>query len=121
MSPPILTGRSTAALLARLLKARGVDRVVGQCGRRVMPPRAQENQGALQDMPHTEFVRPLTRYASTVGEPELVAQGLDEALARCLGQGGEPGPVHLGFPADSCASPNTAPSCATTAAAHRDQ
>ena len=34
-----------------------------------LPPRAQENRGALQDMPHTEFVRPITRYARTVREP----------------------------------------------------
>ena len=32
------------------------------------PPRPQENRGALQDMSHVEFVRPLTRYARTVRE-----------------------------------------------------
>ena len=65
------------------------------------PPRAQENRGALQDMVHTEFVRPLTRYARTVREPDLVLQELDEALSRAFGQGGEPGPVYLDFPVDT--------------------
>ena len=65
------------------------------------PPRAQENRGALQDMAHTEFVRPLTRYARTVREPDLVLQELDEAMARAQGIGGEPGPVYLDFPVDT--------------------
>jgi acetolactate synthase I/II/III large subunit len=66
-----------------------------------VPPRAQENRGALQDMNHVDFVRPLTRYARTVREPALVLQELDEAVARAFGQGGEPGPVYLDFPVDT--------------------
>ena len=31
-----------------------------------VPPRRQENRGALQDMVHTDLVRSLTRYARTV-------------------------------------------------------
>lgn len=171
MSAPPLSDRSSAALVARFLKARGVDRVFALCGGHVMPiwmrldaegirivdvrderaavymahahaeltgalgvalvtagpgvtnamtgianahvarasvlvlsgtpPRAQENRGALQDMAHTEFVRPLTRHARTVREPDLVLQELDEAVARALGHGGEPGPVYLDFPVDT--------------------
>lgn len=171
MSTPAVTDRSAAALIARFLKARGVDRVFALCGGHVMPtwmrldaegirivdvrderaavymahahaeltgglgvalvtagpgvtnamtgianahvarapvlvlsgtpPRAQENRGALQDMVHTAFVAPLTRYARTVREPDLVLQELDEAVARALGQGGEPGPVFLDFPVDT--------------------
>jgi acetolactate synthase-1/2/3 large subunit len=162
---------SAAALIARFLKARGVDRVFGLCGGHIMPiwmrldaegiqivdvrderaavymahahaeltgqlgvalvtagpgvtnamtgianahvartpllvlsglpPRPQENRGALQDIVHTDFVRPLTRYARTVREPNLVLQELDEAVARAFGQGGEPGPVYLDFPVDT--------------------
>lgn len=66
-----------------------------------IPPTPQENRGALQDMPHTEFVRPLTRYARTVRQPELVLQELDEAVSRAFGEGGEPGPVYLDFPTDT--------------------
>lgn len=171
MSSPHVTDRSTAAWIARCLKARGIDRVFALCGGHIMPlwmrldaegiriidvrderaavymahahaeltgqvgvalvtagpgvtnamtgianahvarasvlvlsgtpPRAQENRGALQDMVHTEFVRPLTRYARTVREPDLVMQELDEALSRAQGIGGEPGPVYLDFPVDT--------------------
>ena len=64
------------------------------------PPQFQENRGALQDMVHTEFVRPITRYARTVRNADLVLQELDEAMARAAGHGGEPGPVYLDFPVD---------------------
>ncbi len=65
------------------------------------PPRPQENRGALQDMSHVEFVRPLTRYARTVREADLVLQELDEAVARAQGHGSEPGPAYLDFPVDT--------------------
>lgn len=65
------------------------------------PPRPQENRGALQDMAHTDFVRPLTRYARTVRQPELVLQELGEAVARARGECGEPGPAYLDFPVDT--------------------
>ena len=65
-----------------------------------LPPRPQDNRGALQDLPHTDLVRPITRYARSVRDPALVLQELGEAIARALGQGGDPGPVYLDFPAD---------------------
>ncbi|MDP2371200.1 thiamine pyrophosphate-binding protein [Rhodoferax sp.] len=64
------------------------------------PAQPQDNRGALQDLPHTELVRPITRYARTVRAPALVLQELGEALARARGQGGDPGPVYLDFPVD---------------------
>ncbi|MCA3220684.1 MAG: thiamine pyrophosphate-binding protein [Burkholderiales bacterium] len=66
-----------------------------------VPPQPQENRGALQDVVHTDLVRSLTRYARTVRDPALVLQELDEAVARALGQGGDPGPVYLDFPTDT--------------------
>lgn len=66
-----------------------------------IPPRKQENRGALQDIIHTDLVRSITRYARTVREPELLLQELNEAIAQALGQGGEPGPVYLDFPVDT--------------------
>ncbi len=171
MSKTTLSEHCSAAVIARFLKARGVDRVFALCGGHIMPiwmrldaegiriidvrderaavymahahaeltgglgvamvtagpgvtnamtgianahvarapvlilsglpPRPQENRGALQDMVHIEFVRPLTRYARTVREPDLVPQELDEAVSRAFGQGGEPGPVYLDFPIDT--------------------
>ena len=66
-----------------------------------LPPTAQENRGALQDIVHTELVRSLTRYARTVRHPDLVLQELAEATAHALGEAGEPGPVYLDFPVDT--------------------
>jgi acetolactate synthase-1/2/3 large subunit len=66
-----------------------------------VPPRAQEGKGALQDLPHVEMLRPIVRHARTVREPTLVPQELDEAIARALGHGGEPGPAYLDFPTDT--------------------
>jgi acetolactate synthase-1/2/3 large subunit len=171
MTNPQVSEHSAAALVARFLKARGVDRVFALCGGHIMPiwmrldaegiriidvrderaavymahahaeltgtlgvalvtagpgvtnamtgianahvarapvlvisgmpPRAQENRGALQDMVHTDFVRPLTRYARTVRQPDLVLQELDEAVARAQGEAGEPGPAYIDFPVDT--------------------
>ena len=170
-SPPPLTADSAAGVIARMLKARGVDRVFGLCGGHIMPlwmrldaegigivdvrderaavymahaygqlrgtfgvalvtagpgvtnamtgianahvarapvlvlsgvpPRPQENRGALQDIVHTDLVRGITRYARTVREAALVPQELDQAIARAQGLGGDPGPVYLDFPTDT--------------------
>jgi acetolactate synthase-1/2/3 large subunit len=169
--PPPISANCGAGVIARILRARGVQRVFGLCGGHIMPmwmridaegigivdvrderaavymahahaeltgelgvalvtagpgvtnamtgianahvakasvlvlsglpPAPQENRGALQDIVHTEFVKPLARYARTVREPGLVAQELDEAIARAFGQGGEPGPAYLDFPVDT--------------------
>lgn len=170
MKPQALSSNSSAAVIARFLKAQGVTRVFTLCGGHIMPilmrvdaegirivdvrderaavymahahaeltgelgvalvtagpgvtnamtgianahvaratllvlsgtpPRAQDNRGALQDLQHTDLVRPITRYARTVREPALVLQELSEAVARAIGQGGDPGPVYLDFPID---------------------
>src|SRR6201982_3355686 len=67
-------------------------------------PRPQENRGGLQDMDHTHLVLSITRYARTVREPSLVLQELDEAISRAFGEGGEPGPSFIDFPADTLRS-----------------
>ncbi|MCB4806434.1 acetolactate synthase-1/2/3 large subunit [Methylobacterium brachiatum] len=64
------------------------------------PPRDQENRGALQDLDHARLVGPITRYARTVREPGLIPQELAEAVARALGEGGDPGPAFLDVPTD---------------------
>ncbi len=64
-------------------------------------PRRQENRGGLQDLDHTQLVRPITRYARTIREPSLALAELDEAIARALGEGGEPGPSYIDFPTDT--------------------
>jgi acetolactate synthase-1/2/3 large subunit len=171
MSMPTISDNAAASVIARFIKARGVERVFGLCGGHIMPiwmrvdkegiriidarderaavhmahahaeitgrlgvalitagpgvtnamtgianahiarapvlilsglpPTLQENRGALQDVVHIDFVRPITRYARTVREPALVLQELDEAVSRAFGQGGDPGPVYLDFPANT--------------------
>jgi len=171
MTPPQITADSSAGVIARFLKARGITRIFALCGGHIMPiwmrahaegieivdvrderaavymahaygeltgelgvaivtggpgvtnaitgitnahvarapllvlsgvpPRPQENRGALQDVVHVDLVGSITRYARTVREPELVLQELDEAVSRAFGQGGEPGPVYLDFPTDT--------------------
>lgn len=66
-----------------------------------LPPRPQENRGALQDMVHTDLVRSITRYARTVREPARILPELDDAVARALGETGEPGPSYIDFPVDT--------------------
>lgn len=63
--------------------------------------RQQENRGGLQDLDHTLLMRPITRFARTVREPELALAELDEAISRALGEGGEPGPSYIDFLVDT--------------------
>jgi len=172
MKPPAIGADSAAGVIARILRARGVDRVFGLCGGHIMPiwmrldaegirivdvrdersavcmaqaygelggrpgvalvtagpgvtnattgianahvarapvlvlsgvpPRPQEQRGALQDISHTEMLRSITRYARTVHEAAQVPQAVDAALAAAGGEaGGEPGPAFLDFPTDT--------------------
>ena len=170
MAIQTLSDDACASVVARILKARGVDRVFGLCGGHIMPiwmqldaqgiqiidvrderaavymahadaelrgglgvalvtagpgvtnamtgianahvarapvlvlsgvpPMAQENRGALQDIVHTDLVRSITRYARTVRHPDLAPKELDEAISCAHGFGGESGPVYLDFPVD---------------------
>jgi acetolactate synthase I/II/III large subunit len=62
--------------------------------------RPQVNMGPLQDIPHTEILRPLTRTSRTLRVADQVLREFDEAIARAMGDGGEPGPVYLEIPTD---------------------
>ena len=64
-------------------------------------PSAQENRGGLQDLDHTQLLRPITRYARTVRDPALALAELDEAISRAFGEAGEPGPSYIDFPTDT--------------------
>src|SRR5690349_17064513 len=179
MKPPVASSSSAAGVVARFLRARGVDRIFALCGGHIMPlwmradaegirivdvrderaavhmahahaeltgqlgvalvtagpgvtnamtgianahvarapvlvlsgvpPRPQENRGALQDVVHTDLVRSITRHARTVREPTLVLQELDEAVSRAFGRGSDPGPVFLDFPTDTLRAEVPAP------------
>jgi len=84
-----VTGIANASL------ARAPVLLIGGC-----MPRPQANMGPLQDIPHVEIMRPVTRYARTARVPEQVLRELDEAIARALGDMGEPGPSYIEVPTD---------------------
>lgn len=86
---------NTVTAMANAHIARTPLLLIGGC-----PPRPQVNMGPLQDLPHVEILRPITRQARTIGVAEQALRELDEAIARATGDGGEPGPVYLEFPTD---------------------
>ena len=65
-----------------------------------VPPRPQENMGALQGISHVDIVRSITRYARTIAQAAHVLRELDEAVAAAEGHCGEPGPAFIDFPTD---------------------
>lgn len=69
--------------------------LIGGC-----PPRAQVNKHPLQDVAHTEILRPVTRRSRTLRVAEEVTRELAEAWAYAEGDGGEPGPVYVEIPTD---------------------
>jgi len=68
-------------------------------------PRPQANMGPLQDIPHTEIMRPIVRCARTARVVEQSVRELDEAIARATGDIGEPGPAYIEFPTDLLRQP----------------
>ncbi|MEK0085816.1 thiamine pyrophosphate-binding protein [Benzoatithermus flavus] len=90
---PGVTNTVTAVANASL--ARAPVLVLGGC-----PPRPQANMGPLQDIPHADILRPVTRLARTLRVAEQVLRELDEGVARALGDLGEPGPIYLEIPTD---------------------
>ena len=90
---PGVTNTVTAVANASL--ARAPVLVIGGC-----TSRPQANMGPLQDIPHVDILRPVTRTARTARVPEQVLRELDEAVARAMGDAGEPGPVYIEIPTD---------------------
>ena len=84
-----VTGMANASL------ARAPVLLIGGC-----TSRPQANMGPLQDIPHVDIMRPVTRYARTARVAEQVLREMDEAIARAQGDMGEPGPSYLEVPTD---------------------
>jgi acetolactate synthase-1/2/3 large subunit len=74
--------------------------VIGGC-----PPTPQDNTDALQGTPSVEIVRPVTRLARTLREPEQVLRELDYALTCATGLMGPPGPVYVEIPVNVLRQP----------------
>ena len=90
---PGVTNTVTAVANASL--ARMPVLVIGGCA-----SRPQANMGPLQDIPHVDILRPVCRLARTARVPDQVIRELDEAVARAMGDAGEPGPVYVEIPTD---------------------
>lgn len=90
---PGVTNTVTAVANASL--ARMPVLVIGGC-----TSRPQANMGPLQDIPHVDILRPVTRLSRTARVADQVLRELDEAVARATGDAGEPGPVYVEIPTD---------------------
>jgi acetolactate synthase-1/2/3 large subunit len=58
----------------------------------------QHRMGGLQDLPHVDIMRPITKFASTVASTERVADMVAMAARECFT--GAPGPSYLEIPRD---------------------
>jgi acetolactate synthase I/II/III large subunit len=86
---------NTVTAMANASLARAPVLLIGGC-----TSRPQANMGPLQDIPHVDILRPVTRTARTARVAEQVMRELDEAVARAMGDVGEPGPVYIEIPTD---------------------
>jgi len=91
---------NTVTAMANASLARAPVLLIGGC-----TSRPQANMGPLQDIPHVDILRPVTRAARTARVPEQVVRELDEAVARAMGDVGEPGPVYIEIPTDVLRTP----------------
>src|SRR5271165_4547246 len=81
---------NTVTAIANASLARTPVLLIGGC-----TSRAQANLGPLQDIPHVDIMRPITRQARTLRVPDQVIREFDEGVSRAFGDLGEPGPVYL--------------------------
>lgn len=58
-------------------------------------PRAQDDLGPLQGVPHTDILKPVTQWSRTVQVADNVLRDLDKAVSAAVGDGATPGPVYL--------------------------
>jgi thiamine pyrophosphate-dependent acetolactate synthase large subunit-like protein len=86
---------NTVTAMANASLARAPVLLIGGC-----TSRPQANMGPLQDIPHVDLLRPVCRTARTLRVPDQVVRELDEAVARAMGDAGEPGPAYVEIPTD---------------------
>jgi acetolactate synthase-1/2/3 large subunit len=91
---------NTVTAMANASLARAPVLLIGGC-----TSRPQANMGPLQDIPHVDILRPVTRTSRTARVAAQVMRELDEAVARAMGDAGEPGPVYIEIPTDVLRTP----------------
>ena len=60
---------------------------------------SQHMMGSLQDLPHVDMMRPITKFAAGVRSTERIADMVSMAIRECFA-GGAPGPAYLEIPRD---------------------
>lgn len=86
---------NTVTAMANASLARAPVLLIGGC-----TSRPQANMGPLQDIPHVDILRPVTRYSRTARVADQVIREIDEAVSRAFGDLGEPGPSYIEVPTD---------------------
>lgn len=86
---------NTVTAMANASLARAPVLLIGGC-----TTRFQANMGPLQDIPHADILKPVTRVSRTARVADQVIRELDEAVAKAFGDMGEPGPVYIEIPSD---------------------
>ena len=86
---------NTVTSIANASLARIPVLLIGGC-----TSRPQANMGPLQDIPHVEIMKPITRYARTARVADQVLREMDEAISRTMGDMDEPGPSYIEIPTD---------------------
>jgi len=86
---------NTVTAMANASLARMPVMLIGGC-----TSRPQANMGPLQDIPHVDILKPVTRTSRTLRVADQVVRELDEAFSRAMGDMGEPGPVYVEIPTD---------------------
>jgi acetolactate synthase-1/2/3 large subunit len=86
---------NTVTSMANASLARVPVLLIGGC-----TSRPQANMGPLQDIPHIDILKPVTRYSRTARVPDQALREMDEAISRAMGDMGEPGPSYIEFPTD---------------------
>jgi len=69
--------------------------LIGGCA-----PVAQDDLGPLQGIPHTDIMRPVTRWSKTIRFADNALRDLDKAYATAAGDGNPPGGVYVEIPTD---------------------
>src|ERR671910_398023 len=101
-----LSPDSAAGCIARLLRTRGIDRVFALCGGHIMPIWMRLDTEGIRIVDVRDeraAVHMAQAHAELTGQlgVSLVLAELDEAIARALGECGEPGPAYIDFPVDT--------------------
>ncbi|BDB30271.1 MULTISPECIES: thiamine pyrophosphate-binding protein [Cupriavidus] len=91
---------NTVTAMANAFVSRVPVLLIGGC-----PSQQQSNMGPLQDIPHVDILKPVTRYSRTARIADHVVREFNEAFACAAGYVREPGPAYIEVPTDVLRTP----------------